>query len=76
MFGWHREDLDLFSINYLHSGKPKLWYGVPPNEAEKFDKLAKTLFPGAYQECPEFLRHKTYFIYPPVIRQQGINVAR
>ena len=27
-FCWHFEDLMLFSLNYNHWGKPKLWYGV------------------------------------------------
>jgi jumonji domain-containing protein 2 len=41
MFGWHKEDLDLYSINYLHYGASKFWYAIDINCNNKFEEFVK-----------------------------------
>lgn len=35
--------MDLFSINYLHFGKPKKWYAVPASQGAKLERAAAVL---------------------------------
>lgn len=40
-FAWHVEDHDLHSVNYMHSGAPKTWYGVPGDAALAFEDVVR-----------------------------------
>uniref|UniRef100_A0AAX7VQT3 [histone H3]-trimethyl-L-lysine(9) demethylase n=1 Tax=Astatotilapia calliptera TaxID=8154 RepID=A0AAX7VQT3_ASTCA len=71
-FAWHTEDMDLYSINYLHFGEPKSWYVVPPEQGKRLERLAKGFFPGNVQGCEAFLRHKMTLISPFILKKYGI----
>ncbi|XP_008559898.1 uncharacterized protein LOC103580058 isoform X1 [Microplitis demolitor] len=71
-FAWHTEDMDLYSINYLHFGAPKTWYAIPPEHGRRLERLASGFFPGSYQSCQAFLRHKMSLISPQILRQYSI----
>ncbi|XP_030016132.1 lysine-specific demethylase 4A isoform X2 [Sphaeramia orbicularis] len=71
-FAWHTEDMDLYSINYLHFGEPKSWYCVPPEHGKRLERLAKGFFPGSSQNCEAFLRHKMTLISPSILKKFGI----
>mmetsp|Transcript_34299 Transcript_34299/g.103369 ORF Transcript_34299/g.103369 Transcript_34299/m.103369 type:complete len:270 (-) Transcript_34299:15-824(-) len=71
-FAWHVEDANLYSVNYLHCGAPKSWYGIAPRSAAAFERLAASYFPRQHQECPDFLRHKTSVIAPRLVAHAGL----
>lgn len=72
-FGWHKEDADLLSINYLHFGAPKTWYCLSPKDQQKFERLASGLFPQLHKACRAFIRHKDIMLSPSLLRAHGIS---
>jgi jumonji domain-containing protein 2 len=70
VFCVHTEDMNLLSINYLHAGAPKIWYGIASAHAARFQALASGCF--CTENCSEFLRHKQSLISPQVLKKAGI----
>lgn len=76
-FAWHLEDVDLYSINYIHFGAPKQWYSISQEDARKFENAMRSVWPNDAKNCSQFLRHKTYLISPQRLESEfGIKVNR
>jgi DNA damage-responsive transcriptional repressor / [histone H3]-trimethyl-L-lysine36 demethylase len=76
MFGWHKEDLDLYSINYLHNGNPKFWYSIDLSDNEVFEEFMEKNYPEHHSRCSEFIRHKTTIVNPTVLLENQIKMVK
>lgn len=68
-FAWHLEDVDLYSINFLHFGAPKQWYSISQGDARRFEAAMASVWPTDAKACDQFLRHKTFLISPQHLLQ-------
>ncbi|CAG9570286.1 unnamed protein product [Danaus chrysippus] len=75
-FCWHNEDHWSYSINYLHWGEPKTWYGVPSSKAEQFEAAMKAEAPELFQLQPDLLHQLVTIMNPNVLMKAGVPVYR
>ncbi|CAG9533594.1 unnamed protein product [Cercopithifilaria johnstoni] len=73
-FCWHTEDHWTYSVNYLHWGERKIWYGVSGDEGEQFDKVMMELVPYLFERQPDVLHHMTTTMNPQILINKGIHV--
>ncbi|GBP65085.1 hypothetical protein EVAR_46879_1, partial [Eumeta japonica] len=75
-FCWHNEDHWSYSINYLHWGEPKTWYGVPGSKAEQFEAAMKAEAPELFQLQPDLLHQLVTIMNPNILMKAGVPVYR
>ncbi|XP_047316083.1 putative lysine-specific demethylase JMJ16 isoform X2 [Impatiens glandulifera] len=75
-FCWHVEDHHLYSLNYMHWGASKLWYGVPGQDAIKLEAAMKKHLPQLFQEQPDLLHKLVTQLSPAILRSEGVSVYR
>ncbi|AQK98874.1 Lysine-specific demethylase REF6 [Zea mays] len=78
-FAWHVEDHDLHSLNYMHYGAPKTWYGVPRDAALAFVEVVRVHgYGGEVNSLETFamLGDKTTVMSPEVLVDSGIPCCR
>ncbi|XP_073012098.1 lysine-specific demethylase JMJ703 [Typha latifolia] len=75
-FCWHVEDHHLYSLNYLHLGAPKMWYGVPGKDALKLEAAMKKHLPDLFEEQPDLLHNLVTQFSPSLLKREGVPVYR
>lgn len=74
-FCWHNEDHWSYSINYLHWGEAKTWYGVPGDGAEKFEHAMKQVAPELFDSQPDLLHQLVTICNPNILMKAGVPVS-
>uniref|UniRef100_A0A8C5MKI2 [histone H3]-trimethyl-L-lysine(4) demethylase n=1 Tax=Leptobrachium leishanense TaxID=445787 RepID=A0A8C5MKI2_9ANUR len=75
-FCWHIEDHWSYSINYLHWGEPKTWYGAPGYAAEKLEDVMKKLAPELFIAQPDLLHQLVTIMNPNTLMSHGVPIYR
>uniref|UniRef100_A0A8C9S9W8 [histone H3]-trimethyl-L-lysine(4) demethylase n=1 Tax=Scleropages formosus TaxID=113540 RepID=A0A8C9S9W8_SCLFO len=75
-FCWHIEDHWSYSINYLHWGEPKTWYGAPGYAAEQLEEVMKKLAPELFEAQPDLLHQLVTIMNPNILMAHGVPIYR
>lgn len=73
-FCWHNEDHYAYSANYQHFGATKTWYGIPGEDAEKFESAMKEAVPELFETQPDLLFQLVTLLTPEQLKKAGVRV--
>ena len=73
-FCWHNEDHYAYSANYQHFGDTKTWYGIPGEDAERFETAMREAVPELFEGQPDLLFQLVTLMPPEKLRKAGVRV--
>lgn len=73
-FCWHNEDHYAYSANYQHFGATKTWYGVPGEDALKFEGAMREAIPELFEAQPDLLFQLVTLMPPEKLKKAGVRV--
>lgn len=72
-FCWHNEDHYAYSANYQHFGSTKTWYGIPGEDAEKFEAAMREAVPELFETQPDLLFQLVTLLTPEQLKKAGVR---
>ncbi|OQR99733.1 histone demethylase [Achlya hypogyna] len=73
-FCWHAEDNYMYSVNYMHTGARKRWYGIPSTDCAKFEDVWKANMPARFEETPGLFFHLVTMVSPFLAKRSNVQV--
>ncbi|KAF2436848.1 histone demethylase JARID1D [Tothia fuscella] len=73
-FCWHAEDHYTYSANYQHLGATKTWYGIPGEDAERFEAAMRDSVPELFERVPDLLYQLVTLLQPEKLLAAGVRV--
>ncbi|KAF9934979.1 hypothetical protein FBU30_009401 [Linnemannia zychae] len=73
-FCWHNEDHYTYSVNYMHWGETKTWYGVPASDALRFEDTMRRAVPELFEQHPDLLFQLVTMLSPERLVANGVKV--
>lgn len=73
-FCWHNEDHFTYSINYMHWGETKTWYGVPGSDTSKFEETMRNAVPELFEQQPDLLFQLVTMLSPGRLLKENVKV--
>ena len=73
-FCWHNEDHYTYSVNYMHWGETKTWYGVPGKDHETFENAMRNSAPDLFDQQPDLLLQLVTLGNPGFLSQNGVPI--
>jgi histone demethylase JARID1 len=73
-FCWHSEDHYTYSANYQHFGATKTWYGIPAEDADRFETAMRDTIPELFEQQPDLLFQLVTLLQPDKLQKAGVRV--
>ncbi|KAI9020860.1 PLU-1-like protein-domain-containing protein [Phycomyces nitens] len=73
-FCWHNEDHYTYSINYMHWGETKTWYGIPGSDTAKFEETMRKAVPELFEQQPDLLFQLVTMLSPGRLLEENVKV--
>ncbi|EME27939.1 Lysine-specific demethylase 5B [Galdieria sulphuraria] len=76
-FCWHNEDSYMYSLNYMHEGEGKIWYGCSGGtNAALFEASLSLCIPELFDTNPDLLYNMVTTVNPLRLFEKGTTVCR